>query len=94
MYSARPQGDREYFVSEDGERLSDQSWTANVGALNYERIFTDSRISSDFLRIFVWTFILQRERRHRLYRRSQGRREKAEMNRWDCCKHARRNTSP
>ena len=57
VYSAQQQGDREYFVSDAGERLSDQSWTANVGTLNYERIFTDSRISGDFLRIFVWTFI-------------------------------------
>jgi arabinogalactan oligomer/maltooligosaccharide transport system permease protein len=57
VYSAELRGDREFFVDENGERLSDQSWTANVGTLNYKEIFTDSRISSDFLRIFAWTFI-------------------------------------
>lgn len=57
VYSVQKQGDREYFVDEDGQRLSDQSWTANVGLSNFERIFTDSRISSSFLGIFVWTVV-------------------------------------
>lgn len=57
VYTAQQQGDREYFVDESGARLSDQSWTANVGTSNYERIFTDSRISSSFLGIFVWTVV-------------------------------------
>ncbi|GAB3014774.1 sugar ABC transporter permease [Nocardioides flavus (ex Wang et al. 2016)] len=57
VYTARQQGDREFFVDDEGERLSDQSWTANVGWRNYERIFTDSRISSSFFGIFVWTVV-------------------------------------
>ena len=57
VYTAQRQGDREYFVDETGARLSDQSWTANVGTSNFERIFTDSRISSSFLGIFVWTVV-------------------------------------
>ncbi|PKH39622.1 arabinogalactan oligomer / maltooligosaccharide transport system permease protein [Nocardioides alpinus] len=57
VYTAEQVGDREYFVDEAGERISDQSWTANVGTANYERIFTDSRISSSFFGIFVWTFV-------------------------------------
>jgi arabinogalactan oligomer/maltooligosaccharide transport system permease protein len=57
VYSTQQQGDREYFVAPDGSRLSDQSWRANVGFANYERALTDSRISGDFLRIFVWTVI-------------------------------------
>lgn len=57
VYTAEQQGDREFFVDESGQRLSDQSWTANVGTRNYERIFTDSRISSSFFGIFVWTVI-------------------------------------
>ena len=39
------------------ERVADQSWQANVGLDNYKRIFTDDRISSDFLRIFLWTLV-------------------------------------
>lgn len=57
VYMAQQQGDREYFVDETGQRLSNQSWTANVGTSNFERIFTDSRISSSFLAIFVWTVL-------------------------------------
>ena len=57
VYTAQQRGDREYFVDESGQRLSDQSWTANVGLANYDRIFTDSRISSSFFGIFVWTVI-------------------------------------
>lgn len=57
VYTAQQQGDREFFVDESGKRLSDQSWTANVGTGNYEKIFTDSRISSSFFSIFVWTVV-------------------------------------
>lgn len=55
VYSVQQQGEREFFVDDEGERLSDQSWLSGVGLSNYERIFTDSRISSDFLSILVWT---------------------------------------
>ena len=55
VYTVQKQGDREYFVGRDGARVSDQSWRASVGLGNYQRVFTDSRISGDFLRIFVWT---------------------------------------
>ena len=55
VYTVQQQGDREYFVSEDGQRISDQSWRANVGFANYAKVLTDDRISQDFLRIFVWT---------------------------------------
>lgn len=57
VYTVTQQGDREYFVSESGERVSQQSWLANVGWLNYQRIFTDDRIRQDFLRISLWTLI-------------------------------------
>lgn len=57
VYSVQQQGDREFFVDDAGERVSDQSWTANVGLDNYKKIFTDSRISKDFLGIFVWTVV-------------------------------------
>jgi arabinogalactan oligomer/maltooligosaccharide transport system permease protein len=57
VYTVQQAGDREYFVDGTGARISDQSWTANVGTANYEKIFTDSRISSSFFGIFVWTVI-------------------------------------
>ena len=57
VYRVQTQGDREYFVNDAGQRVSDQSWKAGVGFDNYKRIFTDPRISGDFLGIFVWTFI-------------------------------------
>ena len=57
VYTVEQQGDKEFFVGPDGTRLSDQSWQANVGWRNYERAFTDSRISGDFLKIFVWTVV-------------------------------------
>ena len=56
-YTVQSSGDREFFTADDGTRLSDQSWGANVGFANYQRIFTDSRISGDFLRIFIWTVV-------------------------------------
>lgn len=55
VYTVQQRGDREYYIDDAGTRVSDQSWRANVGLDNYQRIFTDSRISGDFLRIFVWT---------------------------------------
>lgn len=55
VYEIRQQGDREYYVDEAGNRVSDQSWTADVGLGNYVRALTDDRISKDFLAIFVWT---------------------------------------
>lgn len=54
-YTPQQFGDSRFFTSDDGERLSDQSWLANIGFDNYQRVFTDSRISGDFLGIFVWT---------------------------------------
>lgn len=56
-YHVARQGDRDYFVDDHGKRVSDQSWTADVGFLNYKRILTDSRISKPFLGIFVWTVL-------------------------------------
>ena len=57
VYTVEKVGDREFFVDDAGKRISDQSWTANVGTRNYSKIFTDSRISSSFFGIFLWTFI-------------------------------------
>lgn len=55
--SYRPEqiGDRKYFTSDDGERLSTISWGESIGLQNYVRIFTDPRISKDFFGIFAWT---------------------------------------
>ena len=54
-FTPQPAGDRLLFLAEDGTRLSDQSWKASVGFDNYVKVFTDPRISADFVRIFVWT---------------------------------------
>ncbi|MGC5224576.1 ABC transporter permease subunit [Micromonospora sp. DT81.3] len=54
-YTPVQTGDRKYFTSEDGERLSDLSWGENVGLDNYIRAFTDPTIARDFVGIFVWT---------------------------------------
>jgi arabinogalactan oligomer/maltooligosaccharide transport system permease protein len=54
-YTPVQTGDRKYFTSEDGERLASISWGENIGFSNYERIFTDRRISQDFFGIFLWT---------------------------------------
>jgi arabinogalactan oligomer/maltooligosaccharide transport system permease protein len=56
-YTVRQQGDREYFVDADGTRLAEQSWRADVGLDNYRRAFTDERILTGFVRIFVWTVV-------------------------------------
>lgn len=54
-YTPVQTGDRKYFTSEDGERLSDISWGENVGFDNYIRAFTDPTIARDFVGIFAWT---------------------------------------
>ena len=56
-YRTAQQGDRQYFVADDGTRLSDQSWGEAVGLDNYRRVLTDQRILGDFLRIFGWTVV-------------------------------------
>lgn len=50
-------GDRSFFVDSDGNRLSNQSWKEYVGTFNYERIFTDPRITGPFWSILVWTLV-------------------------------------
>ena len=57
VYTVQKSGDREFYTDENGERLSDQSWTANVGFANYKKLLTDERIRSDFISIFIWTFV-------------------------------------
>ena len=55
VYRPEFDGDKEFFVDDAGNRVSDQSWTANVGLDNYARALTDPTISKDFFRIFLWT---------------------------------------
>ncbi|WP_422117203.1 ABC transporter permease subunit [Brachybacterium sp. UNK5269] len=55
-YSVQKIDDTEYFVNEEGQRLS-QSWLQGVGASNYERLFTNSSIASQFLGAFGWTLV-------------------------------------
>jgi arabinogalactan oligomer/maltooligosaccharide transport system permease protein len=55
IYSVQRSGDRNFFVDEQGNRLSNQSWGEFIGLDNYKRIFTDPRISKDFIGIFLWT---------------------------------------
>ena len=57
VYSVKQQGDRDFFVDDNGERVSDQSWKANVGLLNYKKVLTNDTIRGKFLSIFVWTFL-------------------------------------
>jgi len=57
VYRVRADGDRSYFVDATGKRLSDQSWKQSVGLSNYTSVFTDSRISSNFFGIFIWTLV-------------------------------------
>ena len=47
----------EYFVGEDGRPAFSQSWLQNVGMNNYERLFTNSNIASQFLGAFGWTLV-------------------------------------
>jgi len=56
-YKPVKSGDREYYTSADGKRLSDQSWLANVGFDNFQRALTDSTIRQDFIKIFIWTVV-------------------------------------
>ena len=56
VYSVQQDGLKEFYVAEDGTRVSDQSWKANVGFANYKTLFTDPRIRNDFFKIFLWTF--------------------------------------
>jgi arabinogalactan oligomer/maltooligosaccharide transport system permease protein len=48
-------GDRKFFSSAEGERLSDQSWGESIGFDNYVRALTDPQIAGDFVGIFLWT---------------------------------------
>lgn len=59
VYTAEraPSGDRSYFVDDAGERLATQSWSENVGLFNFERIFSDQRITGPFLSILGWTLV-------------------------------------
>ncbi len=45
-----------YFVADDGKQLL-PGWRSSVGLSNYERLFTDSRIRSPFIRVFIWTIL-------------------------------------
>ena len=57
VYTVQQQGDREFYVDDAGNRVSDQSWKANVGLDNYKKLFTNQEIRSDFISIFIWTFL-------------------------------------
>ncbi|MGO1976974.1 ABC transporter permease subunit [Brachybacterium tyrofermentans] len=56
-YTVGKVGDSEYFVDADGKRAFSQSWLQNVGASNYERLFTNAGIAKQFGAAFVWTLI-------------------------------------
>jgi arabinogalactan oligomer / maltooligosaccharide transport system permease protein len=45
-----------YFVAEDGSRLL-PGWRSSVGLDNYQRLFENEQIRSNFSRVFVWTFL-------------------------------------
>lgn len=55
-YSVQKVGQSEFFVDPQGNRL-DQSWLQGVGFSNYERLFTNASIGSQFLRVFGWTLV-------------------------------------
>ncbi|GMA30992.1 ABC transporter permease subunit [Litorihabitans aurantiacus] len=59
VYTAEraPSGDRSYFVDPDGQRLATQSWSENVGLFNFERVFSDQRITGPFISILGWTIV-------------------------------------
>jgi arabinogalactan oligomer/maltooligosaccharide transport system permease protein len=57
VYTVQRQGDREFFVDSAGDRVSDQSWKANVGLLNYKKVLTSPTIRGKFFSIFLWTFL-------------------------------------
>ncbi len=48
--------DAGYFTSEEGRRLL-PGWRTNIGLENYQRIFTDENVRSNFARVFVWTIV-------------------------------------
>lgn len=45
-----------YFVSDTGKQLL-PGWRTSVGLANYKRLFTDERVRSPFIRVFVWTIL-------------------------------------
>lgn len=56
VYPIGTVGDSEYFVDpQTGRPAFSQSWLQYVGLENYERVFTNETIRSDFVRIFLWT---------------------------------------
>lgn len=57
VYTVQRDGDRSFFTDKDGNRVSDQSWRANIGFDNYKSVLSDSRIRKDFVRIFIWTVV-------------------------------------
>ncbi len=54
VYTADPQ--QGLFVADDGATLT-PGWRVLVGADNFTRMFTDSRLSGPFFRILIWTFV-------------------------------------
>lgn len=56
VYTVQKVGDSDYFVNAAGDKLS-QSWKQNVGLANFERLFTNSSIGSQFFKAFVWTLV-------------------------------------
>ncbi|SHJ34124.1 arabinogalactan oligomer / maltooligosaccharide transport system permease protein [Tessaracoccus bendigoensis DSM 12906] len=48
-------GERGLFVAEDGSTLT-PGWKVVVGFENFQRMFTDSRLSGPFMSSLVWTF--------------------------------------
>ena len=57
QYTVGTIGDTKYFVDSEGQRAFSQSWLQNVGLNNYERLFTNSSIMSQFVAAFVWTLV-------------------------------------
>ena len=54
VYTADPA--RGLFVADDGSALT-PGWRVLVGADNFTRMFTDSRLSGPFFKITAWTFV-------------------------------------
>lgn len=55
VFTIALQGDREFYVDSTGNRISDQSWRASVGAKNYISLITDPAIRDSLVQTFVWT---------------------------------------
>ena len=51
----RVDGDRGFYVSEDGRELT-PGWRVGVGADNYQRVFTDDRLAGPLAAVTVWSF--------------------------------------